>query len=111
MRVRGGGWLAADGRVGVIGNEGGTVTVYVDAIFDYGHKGKWCHMAADGDINELHAFATSLGLKRAWFQNHTLHPHYDLTPSKRLQAIKCGAIEVTSAELVRLTSEYFKKVK
>lgn len=27
-----------------------------------------CHMWTDGDLEELHEFAESLGLKRAWFQ-------------------------------------------
>ena len=28
----------------------------------------WCHMATDGELEELHAFAARLGLRRAWFQ-------------------------------------------
>jgi hypothetical protein len=32
-----------------------------------------------------------LGLKRAWFQDRSKYPHYDLTKSKRELAIKYGA--------------------
>lgn len=38
--------------------------------------------------------ADRLGLKRAWFQNRTDLPHYDLTEGKRHQAVRMGAIEV-----------------
>jgi hypothetical protein len=54
--------------------------------------GRWCHLTAD-TLDELHAFAGRLGLKRAWFQNHPRHPHYDLTPGKRAQAVRMGAVE------------------
>lgn len=81
------------------------MAVYVDPIFNYGRKGFWCHMATDGNIEELHAFAISVGLRRSWFQNHRLHPHYDLTPNKRRLAIQRGAIEVDAKELMRLTSK------
>ena len=44
---------------------------------------------------ELHEFASRLGLQRSWFQNHPRHPHYDLTENKRREAVSLGAIEVT----------------
>lgn len=58
----------------------------------------WCHMVSDTSEAELHAFAKRLGCRRAWFQ---LRPaHYDLTPTRRLLAVRLGASEVTSRELV-----------
>lgn len=65
--------------------------IYVDdAVFPWKNY-LWCHMFADTN-KELHRFATSaLGLKRSWFQNHPLLPHYDITASKRALAIKRGA--------------------
>jgi len=65
---------------------------------------KWCHMVSDTSEEELHAFAASLGLKRQWAQ---LRPkssaaHYDLTATKRALAVKLGAVEITSRELVRV---------
>ncbi len=52
-------------------------------------------------IPELHQFAKRLGLRRAWFQPHPRHPHYDLTPNKREQAIKLGAIEKSIQQHIR----------
>lgn len=77
------------------------MTVYVDnSIFPY--RGKlYCHMATDGDIEELHEMAAKIGMRRSWFQNHPAHPHYDLSPQKRLLAIRNGAIELDSFELIK----------
>ena len=74
--------------------------IYVDEIMEY-PSGKWCHMATDGCLEELHAFALQLGLKRSWFQNKPRHPHYDLRPSKRALAIQRGATAVESSELIK----------
>lgn len=68
------------------------MTIYVDALFDWGKQGKWCHMWTDGDPEELHAFASSIGLQPQWFQKANLSfLHYDLRPSKRELALKKGA--------------------
>jgi len=82
--------------------------ILVDDIRKYrtGPRGfpYWCHMASDdltdAGLEELHAMAELLGLKREWFQNHPRHPHYDLPPPKRELAIAYGAIPVSSRELV-----------
>ena len=58
------------------------------------------HMMAD-TLDELHAMAATLGLKREWFQDHPRHPHYDICQSKRAQAIKLGAVPMTSLDLVK----------
>jgi hypothetical protein len=58
---------------------------------------RWCHMMAD-TIEELHAFAKRIGMRRDWFQGD----HYDLTPSRRAQALACGAIPVTARDLVKV---------
>lgn len=59
------------------------------------------HMMSDASLEELHAFASKIGLKRRWFQAHPLHPHYDLTTAhKRALAVSMGAKQVTSKELV-----------
>ena len=56
---------------------------------------KSCHMfAADPDLEKLHAFASQIGLKRSWFQQDTVMPHYNLNASKRMQAVAKGAVEV-----------------
>lgn len=67
--------------------------VFVDAaIWSYRNQ-LYCHMLAD-ELEELHAMATKLGLKRSWFQNSASAPHYDLAPSKRALAIQLGAQEI-----------------
>jgi hypothetical protein len=47
------------------------------------------HLISDHDIEELHAFARKIGLKKEWFQDKRnkdfYYPHYDLTtPNKRV---------------------------
>ena len=86
--------------------------ILVDPIREYntGPRGwpYWCHMAtdnlSDGGLEELHAYAQALGLRREWFQNHPRHPHYDLPPDKRDLALRMGAQAVSSKELVRRCS-------
>lgn len=87
------------------------MTIYVDDLIAYGQKatsgGRYfgtgkesCHMLCDGDLEELHRFAESIGLRRAWFQNKST-PHYDLTPNKRAAAVRAGAKEVSTLEAAR----------
>lgn len=73
------------------------MAVYVDRLADYGGR-RWCYMIADSP-DELHDVAARIGLKRDWFRPASF-PHYDLSPSKRALAVRHGAIEVSSRELV-----------
>lgn len=57
-----------------------------------------CHLTTDGPIEDLHAFAKRIGMKRSWFQEHRLMPHYDLTPARRAMAIRAGAVFVSARE-------------
>jgi hypothetical protein len=87
----------------VISGQSSSCTVYVDEIREYDtdlSSRQWCHIATDGDIEHLHAFARRLALKPEWFQDKPRYPHYDLTPRKREQAIELGAVPVTSRELL-----------
>jgi hypothetical protein len=83
--------------------------IYVDEA-RFGKK-RWCHMMTDGHIDELHMFAKSIGLKREWFQDDPLHPHYDLSPGKREQAIFSGANPVTSRQMIINCSEFVRQKK
>jgi hypothetical protein len=82
------------------------MTIYVDeAAFPFRGQ-KFCHMATDGELEELHQMADKIGMPRIWFQDKPGHPHYDLSPEKRTRAIQHGAVEVTTLEMIRLC---FKK--
>lgn len=93
------------------------MTVYVDPIFTWtedAYRGKdaaqakrvggrnghqWCHMFTDEkDCPELHTMAYNIGLRRNWFQGD----HYDLTPSRRREAVSLGAIELTREQAVQI---------
>jgi hypothetical protein len=82
------------------------MAVYVDKLREHAKmrgllRGTWCHLATDGAMSELHAFASTIGLPARAFHAHEDHPHYDLTPALRAIAVDAGAIEVTSKELVK----------
>jgi hypothetical protein len=76
--------------------------IYVDPLRDNGwklrgHRTLNCHLFADSP-EELHEFAARLGMKRAWFQDDRRLPHYDLTPARRQEAVRLGAMEMTRRE-------------
>lgn len=89
------------------------MSVYVDPLFtqvareprarrvDAKHRHQWCHLLADS-TEELIAFAKRLGMKREWFQDDNAGGHFDLVPTRRELAVKLGAVEVTSRELVAI---------
>jgi hypothetical protein len=69
------------------------MAVYIDnARIPYGRM-IMCHMVAD-TLDELHAMAERLGLRRKWFQDKGSVPHYDVGLSKKKIAIEFGAEEV-----------------
>ena len=88
------------------------MTIYVDDLISYGQAPKAggeryfgngkqsCHLTCDGNLDELHLFADSLGLRRSWFQRGSV-PHYDLTPNKRAAAVRFGAQEVSTIEAIK----------
>lgn len=83
------------------------MTVYVDAIVDWGPERcrglpgtLWSHMVSDASLEELHAMAQRIGMRRAWFQDSPGHPHYDLVPRRRAAALAAGAVEADRATIV-----------
>ena len=60
-----------------------------------------CHLTTDAGLDELHAFAERIGMRREWFQDHPIAPHYDLTVRRRAHALRLGAIEVSGREQAR----------
>jgi hypothetical protein len=81
--------------------------VYVDNLRPCILTKQWphwqsCHLVAD-TLDELHDFAVGkLGMKRAWFQNNSRLPHYDLTIGNRFKALKLGAVEIDDKKLVEM---------
>lgn len=73
------------------------MSVYVDHAFAFGDWGRWSgggHLQAD-TLEELHAFAGRLGMRREWFQSKSGRPdkdHYDLTRAGRELALRLGAV-------------------
>jgi hypothetical protein len=73
------------------------LSVYIDNAFATGDWGRWTgggHLQADS-LEELHAFAARLGLRREWFQSKPGRPendHYDLGRRGRELALQLGAI-------------------
>jgi hypothetical protein len=76
--------------------------VYVDKLRDWGWRlGPSSHLIAD-TLDELHAFAARLGLRRAWFQNARSAPHYDLTAKRREVAVRLGAVELEDRSFIEI---------
>ena len=75
------------------------MTILVDELREYPGAGlpfrHWSHMVSDASFEELHAFATRLGIPRRRFQGD----HYDLPPHLRERAVALGAREVGTREL------------
>lgn len=77
------------------------MSVYVDPLFATVPKPTWpfkkaCHMFAH-TLEELHAMADRIGLRRSWFQVPKRPgglPHYDLTPGMRAKACAAGAVKL-----------------
>lgn len=76
--------------------------VFVDPPMEWPVLPHWpygwvSHLYADTP-GELHEFAERIGLKRRWCSDHTQPNsrllHYDLSPNKRRQAVRAGAVEV-----------------
>lgn len=84
------------------------MSVYVDNLIQHDSENvpppfrrqPTCHMYAD-TVEELHAMADRIGLKRIWFQNHHPEfPHYDLVPVRRNHALQLGAVATDRRHVV-----------
>jgi hypothetical protein len=98
------------------------MTVYVDKLVEYPeawlakqgiparlrHK-RWCHLFVTEieALDELHELAATIGMKRQWFQGD----HYDLVPSRREQALACGAVEATKDDMRRFFENVRRRLK
>jgi hypothetical protein len=77
------------------------MSAYVDdAAIMWKGKARF-HMSADS-LEELHAFAARIGVKRCWFHRGSRYPHYDITLPQRQAALAAGAVAVSQPEMARL---------
>ena len=82
------------------------MTIYVDNVRVKWAGSEWCHLVAD-TLDELHSFASQIGLRRNWFQSSASYPHYDIKLSVRIKAIQLGAVPGTRKQII----ECAKKLK
>lgn len=80
------------------------MSVYVDSARNPFGRMLMCHMVADG-VDELFGKADRIGLARRHFQPVSF-PHFDLSQSYRLKAIRAGAVVVDRRELVEVMRRY-----
>jgi hypothetical protein len=84
--------------------------VYVDdAIWPWQGR-RWCHLLADTP-EELHFFASRLGLHRSSYQGppKSSTPHYDITGFERSRAIALGAIASDRTAIVTVLRQLRRK--
>lgn len=74
------------------------MTVYIDPPTWPGHGRMWSHLVSDVSYAELHLFAAEMGVPRRAFERD----HYDIPAHHYAVAVRAGAVEVSSREVVRL---------
>lgn len=74
------------------------MAVYIDPPTWPGHGRHWSHLVSDISYAELHAFAARLGAPPRAFERD----HYDIPSARYEDAVRLGAVEVGSREIVLL---------
>ncbi|MFI9584451.1 DUF4031 domain-containing protein [Streptomyces sp. NPDC052236] len=77
------------------------MTVYIDPPSWPGHGRLWSHLVSDVSYAELHAFAALIGCPARAFERD----HYDVPSERYGDAVRAGAVEVGSREVVRLLTQ------
>ncbi|MER7683559.1 DUF4031 domain-containing protein [Streptomyces sp. NPDC097610] len=87
------------------------MTLYIDPPTWPGHGRLWSHLVSDVSYEELHLFAADLGVPPRAFERdlpqvlgfaRTGGPPIDLPSHRYADAVRAGAVEVSSREVVRL---------
>ncbi len=82
--------------------------LYIDPPNWPGHGRMWSHLVSDVSFEELHAFAVRLGMPPKAFDGD----HYDVPEGTYAAAVRLGAVEVSSKELVsRMTGAGLRRRK
>lgn len=74
------------------------MALYIDPPLWPGHGRMWSHLVSDVSFEELHAFAARMGLPPRAFDGD----HYDVAEAAYGDAVRLGAVEVRSRDVVRL---------
>ncbi|OKI10057.1 hypothetical protein A6A06_05465 [Streptomyces sp. CB02923] len=74
------------------------MALYIDPPTWPGHGRMWSHLVSDASFEELHAFAERIGCPRKAFDRD----HYDIPAERHADAVRAGAAEADSKEIVRL---------
>ncbi|MGW3654406.1 DUF4031 domain-containing protein [Streptomyces sp. NPDC005151] len=77
------------------------MTVYIDPPDWPGHGRLWSHLVSNVSFDELHAFAATIGCPPQAFERD----HYDVPETRYADAVRAGAVEIGSKELVRRLTE------
>ncbi|MFJ6634397.1 DUF4031 domain-containing protein [Streptomyces sp. NPDC091376] len=77
------------------------MTVYIDPPTWPGHGRMWSHLVSDVSFEELHTFAASIGCPSRAFERD----HYDIPSYRYEEAVRAGAVQIGSKELVRRLTE------
>jgi len=73
------------------------MTLLIDPPNAPGYGRMWSHLASDESFDELHRFASYLGIPARGFDND----HYDVPADRYTDVVAAGATPVSSRELVR----------
>ena len=79
------------------------MSVYVDNARNQLGRMLMCHMTADS-FRELYDMVDKIGVDKRWLQNMRF-PHYDRCQAKRKLAVKHGALEITTREIIKKGKE------
>lgn len=72
------------------------MVVLIDNPVWPGHGTLWSHLVSDTSLDELHAFADSVGIPRRAFDAD----HYDVPVARYDEVVAAGATAVTGRELI-----------
>jgi hypothetical protein len=70
--------------------------ILIDPPLVPAHGRLWSHLASDESYDELHAFASAIGIPSRGFDRD----HYDVPSERYDAAVAAGAVAVSSRELV-----------
>ncbi len=77
--------------------DAGTVTVLIDEPRWWFRGRRWSHLVSDESLDELHAFAATVGIPLRGFQGD----HYDVPEDYHAEMLAAGAVATPSRDLVR----------